>query len=134
MSITVLDPRIHYVKETQVCKFFRRILREPSIMTFFHAETENWILGMWVHRRRRVVEEFEDLGTHMEAVTPAFVEMLVSCYGNVDMGRTKKRLLAKNHDRIRRQSEEILSDQERWDWLKKKTEHKAPIPYTFMGG
>lgn len=131
MSLTVLNPRIHLPKETGAAKFFRRRLSEPDVMTFWNAVTGQWILAFWVHKGKRIVEEVEDLGPNCEAVTPEFVDMIVKCYGAVNFGQKKKRLLSRERDRIRKQNEAIAEDQERWEWLKKKTKDKLPIPYAF---
>jgi len=131
MSVTVLNSRIHLVKDTGAAKFFRRKLSEPDVMTFWHAETGQWVLAFWIHRGRRIVEEIEDLGPNFEAVSPGFVNMIVSGYGSVDFKQKKKRILSKNRDTIRKQNENIAEDQERWDWLKKKTKDKLPIPYAY---
>jgi len=132
MSVTVIDPRVHYVKETGVARFFRRRLRDPNLVTFWHGETGQWILAYWLDRRQKIVDEIEDLGPRFEEVTASFVQMIVSCYGKVDMGRTKKRLIGKHRERIQKQSESICEDQERWDWAKKRTKEKAPLPYAFQ--
>lgn len=131
MSLTVLNPRIHLSKETGASKFFRRRLSEPDVMTFWNSVTGQWILAFWVHRGKRIVEEIEDLGPNCEAVTPAFVNMIVQSYGPVNFSRKKKRLLSRNLTHIRKQNDTILEDQERWNWLKKRTADKVPLPYTF---
>jgi hypothetical protein len=131
MSLTVLDPQIHLPKETGASKFFRRRLREPDVMTFWNSVTGQWILAFWVHKGKRIVEEVEDLGPNCEAVTPEFVDMIVQSYGPVNFSKKKKRLLSRNLAHIRKQNDAILENQERWNWLKKRTKDKAPLPYTF---
>jgi hypothetical protein len=131
MSVTVLDPRVHLVKETSASRFFRRRLSEPDTLTFWNASTGQWVLAFWVHRGKRIVEELEDLGPNCEGVTPEFVEAITSCYGPVDFKKKKKRILSRNQDNIRKQNETIAEEQEKWDWLKKKTKDKLPIPYAF---
>jgi hypothetical protein len=131
VSVTVLRPDIHLVKDTPASKFFRRQLRDPDILTFWCQPTGMWVLAYWLSRSKRIVDEMEDLGANFELMTDDLVNMLVSCYGSVDLKRTKKRLLSKNADRIRKQNDDIYESQERWDWLKRKTSHKSPIPYVF---
>ena len=131
MSLTVLNPRIHLAKETTTARFFRRRLNEPDAMTFWHAGTGNWVLAFWVHKGKRIVEEVEDLGPNCELVTPDFVNTIAQSYGFVDYGKKKKRLLSRHKDSVRRQNEAITEDQERWNWLKKKTKDKLPIPYAY---
>lgn len=96
-------------------------------MTFWHAETGQWILAYLL--RRGIVEEIEDLGANFELVTEDFVDMIVRCYGHVDLAQMKKRILANESARLQRQADTISEDQERWDWLKKRTKDKAPLPY-----
>jgi hypothetical protein len=100
-------------------------------MTFWNAETGNWVLAFWVHRGQRIVEELEDLGANCEVVSPGFVSMITEAYGPVDFKKKKRRLLSKNSDNIRKQNDAIAEDQERWNWLKKKTKDKLPIPYAY---
>ena len=131
MSLTVLNPRVHYVKDTGAAKFFRRRLSEPDVMTFWHSVTGQWILAFWVHRGKKIVEEIEDLGPNCEAITPEFVRMIVGAYGPVDFSKKKKRVIAKGRAEIRKQQESVLEDQDRFNWLKKRTKDKASIPYAF---
>lgn len=131
MSLTVLNPSIHLVKETGVSRFFQRRLHSKDPMTFWHSQTGMWILALWIHRGKRIVEELEDLGPNCEAVTPAFVKMIVDAYGPVDFRKKKKALLSRQKSRIRKQTEDILAYQEKWDWLKKRTKETAPIPYAY---
>lgn len=131
MSLTVLNPRVHLAKETATARFFRRRLNEPDVMTFWNSVTGQWILAFWVHKGKRIVEEVEDLGPNCELVTPDFVNMIVQSFGPVDFGKKKKRLLSRHKDSLRRQNEAVAQDQERWDWLKKKTKDKLPIPYAY---
>lgn len=131
MSLTVLNPRVHLVKDTSAARFFRRRLNEPDVLTFWHSETGNWILAFWIHRGKKIVEEIEDLGPNCEAVTPKFVEMILAGYGAVNFAQKKKRLLSRKRENIRKQNEAIAEDQERWNWLKKKTKDKLPIPYAY---
>jgi hypothetical protein len=88
-----------------------------------------WVLAFWVHKGKRIVEEIEDLGPNCEAVTPQFVDMIVRGYGAVDFGRKKKRLISRNLANIRKQNDDVMEDQERWKWLKKRTGDVAPLPY-----
>lgn len=131
MSLTVLNPKVHLVKDTSTARFFRRKLNEPDVMTFWHSQTGNWILAFWVHKGKRIVEELEDLGPQCQAVTPEFVNMIVSCYGPVDFRKKKKAILSRQKSRIRKQTEDILAYQEKWDWLKKRTKDTVPIPYAY---
>lgn len=129
MSVTVLDPRRHLVRETPAAQFFRRRLRDPDMMTFWCQPTGQWVLAYWLHKTLRIVDEIEDLGAYFENVTPEFVQMIVGCYGPVDLKRTKRRLLEKNRASIRKQVEDITEQQEKWDWLKEKMD--SPLPYAF---
>lgn len=131
MALTVLDPQVHLVKDTSTARFFRRRLSEPDVMTFWHSETGMWVLAFWVHKGQRIVEELEDLGPNCEVVTPDFVNMIVKAYGPVDFSKKKKRILSRERSRVGRQTEAVIQDQERWNWLKKKTKDKLPIPYAF---
>lgn len=131
MSLTVLDPMVHLVKDTATTRFFRRRLSEPDVLTFWHSQTGMWVLAFWVHRGRQIVEELEDLGPNCEAVTPAFVKMIVDAYGPVDFQKKKKHLLSRERSRLRKKDEDVAEDQERWDWLKKRTQDQSPVPYAF---
>jgi hypothetical protein len=129
MSLTFIQPSKHLVRDTEVTRMFRRRLRCPDIMTFFSGETGQWILARWVDKGKRLVEEMEDLGPIFNLVTPELVSLIVSCYRPVDWGEHKRRLLSRQKDRLVAQQEEVIQDQERWDWLKKKMQR--PLPYAF---
>jgi len=133
MSLTAIRPSVHVVKDTPVARMFRRRIGFDDIMTFWSAETGQWILAYWLNRRLNLVEEMEDLGMVFEKVTPELVQSIVSCWKRVDWGKKKKLLLAKQRDLTRKQNEALLADQERWDWMKKKCEEhgKNPLPYAY---
>ena len=57
--------------------------------------------------------------------------MILRAYGPVDFKKKKKRILSRERTRLRLETEKVLEDQERWDWLKKKTKDTLPIPYAF---
>jgi hypothetical protein len=84
-----------------------------------------------MHKPKRIVEEFEDLGPSFEFFTENFTRMIVTSYGSVDLDKVKRRLMSRNKDRINKQTESIMEDQERWDWLRKRTKDKVATPYTF---
>ena len=133
MSLTVLDPKIHLVKDTPASKFFSRKLNEPDVVTFWSSETGMWVLAFWVHRPKHIVEELEDLGPSFEYLTPTFVKMIVQAYGPVDFGKKKKHILSRNRDRLRKMDDEVLANQDRWNWLRKRTKDDMALPYAFGG-
>lgn len=131
MSVTVIRPDRHVVKDTPAARLFRRRLKCPDILTFFNVETCQWILAYWVVRGRGMVEEIEDLGPTCELVCSDFVNAICQCWGPVDFRKKRQLILGRQRDRIRRQEEDIMEDQKRYDWAKKKLEHRAPVPYAF---
>lgn len=133
MSTTTIRPNIHVVKDTPVARMFRRRLKFDDIMTFWSAETGQWILGYWIDKRLQMVDEMEDLGMVFEKVTPELVQQIVTCWGSIDWKAKKKRLISKERDRIRTENDALMEQQERWDWAKKKLADKgeAPLPYAF---
>jgi len=129
MSFTIIRNDKHVVKKTIASNFFSRALKCRDIMTFFHLETGQWILGCWLHKNSKVVEEIEDLGPHMEAMSdPSFVKMIRQGWGGVDWKALKRRYLHREKEKITKEAEEIIQDQDRWDWAKKKNP-RVPIPY-----
>lgn len=132
MSIVFLNPNIHVIKETEIGRMFRRLLKFQDIFTYWNSETGQWILSYWLNRLGNVADEIEDLGPVMEGVCPALVQQIVTCWKPVDWKLKKKMLLA-NHKRFQtKKVEQIMETQERWDWAKKRLGDKAPIPYAFV--
>lgn len=129
MSLTVISPQKHVLKDTPTSRMFCRILGTDDMVTFFNLETGEWILAYWVNRLGRVVDEIEDLGASFEKLNPALVHQIRTCWGHVDFKKKKARLLSKHHDKIRKSQEDILQDQDRWDWAKKRLNGK--VPYFF---
>ena len=132
MSTTQIDPRVHRVQETPVAHLFRRRLRCPDILTFFHVETGEWILARWMHRPTHLVEEIEDLGGRFERLTPELVQRIVLCWGPVDWQAKRRLLLAKHRDRERRNMDEALKRRDEYAWLKKRTKDIVPVPYAIQ--
>lgn len=133
--LTVINPSKHVVKDTPTAKLFRRKLNFPDMLTFWNGETGEWILAYWVSKKQHLVDEMEDLGMAFEKVTPDFVKMIVTCWKTVNWKVKKERLLSKEKTRVRKESESIVDQQERYDWAKKRLENRGmrPIPYAFSG-
>lgn len=126
MSLTIISPEKHVLKDTPATRFFRRILKTEDIITFFSVESGQWILAYWVNRIGRVVDEIDDLGTNFEKITPELTHQIRTCWGEVDWAAKKKFLLSKNNEKLKNDQEELIQDQERWDWAKKKLNGKIP--------
>ena len=126
MPCTVITPEKHVVKDTPVARFFRRALGVEDIITFYHMETGQWILAYWVNKLGNIVDEIDDLGTHFELVTPEFVDMVRSGWGGINWAEKKKWFLAKHKEKITKDNEASIQDQDRWDWAKKRS---GKIPY-----
>lgn len=131
MSLTQIDPEVHVLKDTPTARLFRRVLKCSDVVTFFHTQTGQWVLGYWVHQGSRLVDEMEDLGPNFEYVNDRMVSDIRDCWKRVDWAAKKKQILGRERDRRRRQAEDQCEDQERWAWMKGRTAEKAPMPYTF---
>ncbi len=131
--LTILQPDRHVLKETPTAKLFRRLLSCPDIITFWNGETGEWVLGYYVDRRRKLIDEMEDCGMSFEKVTPEFVSMIVTCWKTVNWKVKKRRLMAKESDRVRKETDSLMDQQEKWDWMKKKLNARGlkPLPYAF---
>jgi hypothetical protein len=131
--LTIITPSKHVVKDTSTAKLFRRRLNFEDILTFWNAETGQWVLAYWVDKPRRIVDEMDDLGMSFEKVTPDLISMVVTCWKTVNWKAKKQRLVSKEADRIRKEVDTIQEEQRRWDWAKKQLEAqgKKPLPYVF---
>lgn len=127
--MTFIRPSTHVVRDTFVAKMFRNRLRCPDIITFFSLDTGQWILAYWIEKRINMVDEVEDLGMAFELVTPELVKQIVQCWKPVNWKDKKRRLLARNRDKIQQGKDNQCEDQDRYDWLKKRM--KKPVPYAF---
>lgn len=133
MSLTIVQPSKHVVKETPTAKLFRRRLRHEDIFTYWNGETGQWILAYWINKQRRLCDEMEDLGMSFEKVTPDFIQMIVTCWKTINWKAKKARLISKEKDRVRKEVDKIQEEQRRWDWAKKQLVAKGlrPLPYVF---
>ena len=132
MSLVFITPEKHIVKETEAGRMFRRLLKFPDIFTYWNSETGQWVLAYWCNRLGHVADEVEDLGPVMEGLTPQLVQQIVTCWKPVDWGVKKKMMMARAKTFATKQDEKVIQEQERWDWMKKRTRDKAPIPYAFV--
>lgn len=128
--MTHLRPSIHVVKDTTTARMFRRRLHFDDIITFFSLETGQWILAYWIDKRIRLVDEIEDLGANFELATQELVKQIAQCWGPINWKAKKVRLISKYKDRCRKEVDEVIENQERYDWLKKRM--AQPIPYAFQ--
>lgn len=134
MSSVHINPQRHVVQETPTAKLFRKLLKCPDIFTYFNLDTGQWILSYWVSKPIHLAEEMDDLGAAFELVNAQFVDMICRCWKPVDWKQKKKMLLRKEKRQLERESEKIIQEQERYDWLKKRMKDKSPLPYAFKAG
>lgn len=128
MAIVRLSPDKYMIRDTEVAHHFSRELGCECV-TYFFPETEQWILAVWLDRDKGLVEELEDLGTNFELLDRALAQKIKRGWGRRDVKEYKKQLMRRRAHRIFAKNEAIAADQERYDWLKKKT--GEPIPYAF---
>lgn len=131
MSLVVVTPEKHVVKETEAGRMFRRLLKFDDIFTYFNAETGQWVLAYWVNKLGRVADEVEDLGPAMEQLTPQLVNQIVTCWKPVDWQKKKKMILSRQADFLRKQNEAIIEENQRYKWAQKRMRERAPVPYAF---
>lgn len=130
MSVFKLDPAIHFPRDTEAAYYFRHHLHNPDVMTFWNAETEEWVLGIWVDRGNHVVFDLEDLGCHFEKLTPQVASDIRYCYGRAtDWDAFVKRTKEKHREAERKIEDDIGIQQERYDWAKKRA--GGEVPYMF---
>lgn len=127
--MTFLRSDVHAVRETPPARLFRRKLKCPDIFTFFSLETGQWILAYWVNKRMRMLDEIEDLGSHFELVTPKLVQQIANCWGPIDWGAKKKRLMSAHNDRERKKADDAAVSQDKYTWLQNRMD--TPIPYAY---
>jgi hypothetical protein len=132
MSTVFITPAKHILKETEIGRLFRRLLKFQDIFTYWNAETGQWILAYWVNRLGNIADEVEDLGMAMELVTPPFVKQIVDCWKPVDWRLKKKMILRRAKNFKTKKDEQIIQSQDTWDWAKKRLGDRAPIPFGFM--
>lgn len=130
MPCTIIDPSKHLIRNTRAADYFRRVLKFPDIVTFFNMETGQWILAYWINRQKHMVDEMEDLGVDMEVMQDTeFVNSMCLCWGGVDWKAKKRRMLDAEKKKETEKVEDLIQDQERWDWAKKRLQDRAPVPY-----
>lgn len=128
MAVERLRPW-HVVRRTEVGNYLSRHLKDPDIITIWNEQTQNWMLGHWVDKDKGYFNDIDDLGPHFEEVTREFVLSLERTRHPTDWKRQKARLLLKERREMQSQEADIYESQERYNWLKKRTADKAPIPY-----
>jgi hypothetical protein len=129
MGITKLRADKHRVVETSVAHFFRRHLNDPDILTFWNVETGQWVLAYWLHKDQGLVDEIDDLGPAFGEVTSEFVQSLERCRKTYTKEDLRTRYLRGLKQQEHQWDEALYQDQERWDWLRKRTKDKAIVPY-----
>jgi len=134
MGITKLLSGVHTVRETEASRFFQRHLNDPDIVTIWNHETQNWILAYWVDKDKGFVDEIDDLGPNFEMMTRDFVKSLEATRQTTHVREHKEKILRNAKRRMFKECEKVQADQERWDWLRKKTKDKCVVPFSMGGG
>ena len=129
MSMVRLRRDRHVIRETPVGRFLRKRLKYPPIFTYFNMETGQWILCFWINKGAGLAYEIDDLGRNFELVTAELVQTFQENLTYVDKKALKDKVVLRAARSKKKKDDEILADQERWDWMKKKTQHKSPVPY-----
>jgi len=134
MGITKLRRGVHFIRDTEAAKYLRRHLNDPDLITFFNAETGQYVLAYWVNRDRAIVDEIDDLGPNFEVMTHEFIRSLEESRRGTDPKELKRKLLRNAKRRTGRELERLEEHNDQYDWMKKRTADKAPLPYMYGGG
>lgn len=134
MGITQLNPQRHLVRDTPHTHYLRRHLKDEALLTYFNLDTQQWVLGYWIDRNRGVIDEIEDLGPNFERLTRELVKSLERTYAFYTKDDLKKRYLRRARHFEQKMREETAEANEQWNWCKKRTKEKAPVPWMVSTG
>lgn len=123
MQCLQLDRDIHHVADLPLTHFLRRELDDPTLMTYRHAATLNWVVGYWVDRARGVVRELLIIGSSPAAFARQHVERLRKM---LRAGPSAKELREVAREQERRFLETQLETQELWDSQKRFLRRNLP--------
>ena len=120
MGFQKLIPGVHFVVETWAARFFRRILRDEQIITVWCAVTGRWLLMYWVDKANGAVNEIDDLGATLDAITPELVEDLRRTRKPTTVNALRERILRQQKDAARAISDSEAEQRLFREWMRKK--------------
>lgn len=118
-----LDKNIHHVADLPLTHFLRREFDDPTLMTYRHAESLNWVVGYWVSRAKGVIRELLIIGGSPAAFARQHVERLRKMLRG---GPSVKELQGLAREQERRFLETQLETQELWNSQKRHLRRTLP--------
>ncbi len=120
MQCLKINKDIHHIADLPLTHFLRREFDDPTLMTYRHAESLNWVVGYWIDRARGVIRELLIIGSSPAAFARQHVERLRKMLRG---GPTVKELrdMARQHEWQFRETQ--LETQELWDSQKRFLRH-----------
>ena len=49
----------HQVRDTEQARYLRRVLRDPNLLTWYHRQHHNWVVGRWLSKSAGLVMELD---------------------------------------------------------------------------
>lgn len=123
MQCLRLDKDIHHVADLPLTHFLRREFNDPTLMTYRHTESTNWVVGYWINRARGAIQELLIIGHSPAAFTRHHVERLRTMLRG---GPSTKELQGLAREQERRFRETQLETQELWDSQKRHLRRTLP--------
>lgn len=117
-------PGTHRVKDTEVARFLRRELREPTLFTMWHCQSQKWCLCYWIHEGHHKADLIQEAGDVFEKgpqISPEDVSTLRLMHRTPDFQRIKKRLVAAEQDELRKMDEATNDMRDLRAFIKKRT-------------
>ncbi len=123
MQCLRLDRDIHHVADLPLTHFIQREFSDPTLMTYRHAESLNWVVGYWINQAHGVIRELLIIGRSPAAFTRHHVERLRKMLRG---GPSTKELQGLAREQERQFLETQLETQELWNSQKRFLRRNLP--------
>ncbi len=119
-----VDPETHRVRDTEAARFLRRELREPTVFTYWHAESGNWCLGYWVDKQKGLADYLMEVGSVFDngpILTEEAVFQLKCQHRRPDFQAQRRKIVQSERQEFNRMDDQRREYQDQRHYYKKRT-------------
>lgn len=123
-----IDSDKHWVRDTELTRFLRRELNEPTMLTFWNSEAQRWALGYWIDKSKGLVDVLKEVGEKLEdgpQIDKEYVETLKRQHRAPDYKKVRQRIVEGQRKSFRYLQEQQEEMRDQRSWLKKRTGHSG---------
>lgn len=131
MGTLEFNSKKHWVRDTEVARYFQQQLKTDNVVTFWNDETGQWVLGTWINKDKGLMGEIDDLGPNFEMVTREFANSIGRVYTRDVLRVARQRLIDQWKRQKAREEEKSFDHTDKFEFMRKRNRDRSVSPLVF---